>query len=37
VDDAIVHVDLNNTSLRDLKDYHPTRAHYARVIRNLGE
>jgi len=36
-DDAVVHVDLNNTSLRDLKDFHPTRAHYARVIRNLGE
>jgi phosphoserine phosphatase RsbU/P len=36
-DDAIVHVDLNNTSLRALKDYHPTRAHYARVIRNLGK
>jgi adenylate cyclase len=36
-DDAIVHVDLNNTSLRDLKDYHPTRTHYARVIRNLGD
>ena len=36
-DDAVVHVDLNNTSLRDLKDYHPTRAHFARVIRNLGE
>jgi serine phosphatase RsbU (regulator of sigma subunit)/CHASE2 domain-containing sensor protein len=36
-DEAVVHVDLNNTSLRDLKDYHPTRAHYARVIRNLGK
>jgi phosphoserine phosphatase RsbU/P len=35
-DDAVVHVDLNNTSLRALKDYHPTRAHYARVIHNLG-
>ncbi len=35
-DDAVVHVDLNNTSLRALKDYHPTRAHYARVIQNLG-
>ena len=35
-DDAIVHVDLNNTSLRALKDYHPSRAHYARAIRNLG-
>jgi serine phosphatase RsbU (regulator of sigma subunit)/CHASE2 domain-containing sensor protein len=36
-DEAVVHVDLNNTSLRALKDYHPTRAHYARVIRNLGK
>jgi serine phosphatase RsbU (regulator of sigma subunit) len=36
-DGAVVHVDLNNTSLRALKDYHPTRGHYARVIRNLGK
>jgi serine phosphatase RsbU (regulator of sigma subunit)/CHASE2 domain-containing sensor protein len=36
-DEAVVHVDLNNTSLRALKDYHPTRAHYARVIHNLGK
>jgi serine phosphatase RsbU (regulator of sigma subunit)/CHASE2 domain-containing sensor protein len=36
-DEAVIHVDLNNTSLRALKDYHPTRAHYARVIRNLGK
>ena len=36
-DKAIVHVDLNNTSLRALKDYHPSRAHYARAIRNLGD
>jgi len=35
-DETVVHVDLNNTSLRALKDYHPTRAHYARVIHNLG-
>jgi len=35
-DDAVVHVDLNNASLRALKDYHPTRAHHARVVRNLG-
>jgi serine phosphatase RsbU (regulator of sigma subunit)/CHASE2 domain-containing sensor protein len=35
-DDTVVHIDLNNTSLRALKDYHPTRAHYARVIHNLG-
>ncbi|MCU0559174.1 MAG: SpoIIE family protein phosphatase [Desulfobacterales bacterium] len=36
-DDAIVHVDLNNTSLLALKDFHPSRAHYARVIANLGK
>ena len=36
-DDAIVHVDLNNTSLRALRDYHPGRSHHARVIRNLGQ
>jgi serine phosphatase RsbU (regulator of sigma subunit)/CHASE2 domain-containing sensor protein len=36
-DDAIVHVDLNNASLKALKEYHPTRAHHARVIRNLGK
>lgn len=36
-DEAVVHVDLNNTSLRALQDYHPTRAHYGRVIQNLGE
>ena len=35
-DDAVVHIDLNNASLRALKDYHPTRAHHARVVRNLG-
>ncbi len=33
---ACAHVDLNNASLRALKDYHPTRAHHARVVRNLG-
>lgn len=36
-DDAIVHVDLNNTSLLALKNFHPSRAHYARVIENLGK
>ncbi|MFO7706978.1 MAG: SpoIIE family protein phosphatase [Desulfobacterales bacterium] len=36
-DDSIVHVDLNNTSLRALKNFHPSRAHYARVIENLGK
>ncbi len=35
-DGTVVHVDLNNTSLRALKDYHPSRAHYARAIHNLG-
>jgi serine phosphatase RsbU (regulator of sigma subunit)/CHASE2 domain-containing sensor protein len=32
----IVHVDLNNTSLKALQDYHPSRAHHARVVRNLS-
>ncbi len=36
-DDTVVHVDLNNTSLRALKDFHPARAHYARVIDNLSK
>ncbi len=36
-DDSIVHVDLNNTSLRALKNFHPSRAHYAQVIENLGK
>ena len=35
-DDVVIHVDLNNTSLRALKDYHPARGHYARGTRNLG-
>jgi phosphoserine phosphatase RsbU/P len=35
-DDVVVHVDLNNASLRALRDYHPSRAHHARVVRNLG-
>lgn len=36
-DESIVHVDLNNTSLRALTDYHPNRGHYARSIRNLDK
>lgn len=36
-DDAVVHVDLNNTSLLALKNFHPSRAHYARMIANLGK
>lgn len=36
-DDSIVHVDLNNTSLRQLNNFHPSRAHYARAIENLGK
>ncbi len=36
-DDSLVFVDLNNTSLRALKDYHPSRRHHARAIRNLAE
>lgn len=36
-DDLIVHLDLNNTTLRALNNFHPSRAHYARVIDNLGK
>lgn len=35
--DLIVHLDLNNTSLRAINNFHPSRAHYARVIDNLGK
>lgn len=36
-DDLIVHVDLNNSSLKDIGRQHPDRADHARVIRNLAE
>jgi adenylate cyclase len=35
-DDRIVHVDLNNTTIRELNTYYPDRSHDARVIRNLS-
>jgi len=34
--DTVAIVDLNNSSLRQLNDYHPGRAHYAKVIQNLS-
>ena len=34
-DDTIVHIDLNNTSLKKLNNFYPNRGHHARVIRNL--
>jgi serine phosphatase RsbU (regulator of sigma subunit)/CHASE2 domain-containing sensor protein len=34
--DKIVHVDLNNTSLRALNNFYPNRGHHARVIHNLA-
>lgn len=35
-DDTIVHVDLNNTTIRDLNSYYLDRSHDARIIRNLS-
>ena len=35
-DDTIVHVDLNNTTIRDLNNYYLNRSHDARIIRNLS-
>jgi adenylate cyclase len=35
-DGAVVHIDLNDTAIRQLKTYYPTRSQYARVIRNLA-
>ena len=35
-DDTIVHIDLNDSSLKALKTYYLNRSHYARVIRNLS-
>jgi len=35
-DDTIVHIDLNDSSLKALKSYYLNRSHYARVIRNLS-
>ncbi len=36
-DGTVIHIDLNDTSIRQLNTYYPTRAQYARVIRNLAE
>jgi adenylate cyclase len=35
-DNTIVHVDLNNTTLRRLKNHYLNRAHFAQVTRNLA-
>ena len=35
-DDTIVHVDLNNTSIRQLDNFYLNRSYHARVIRNLA-
>ena len=35
-DGTVVHIDLNDTAIRQLKTYYPTRSQYARVIRNLA-
>jgi serine phosphatase RsbU (regulator of sigma subunit) len=35
-DGTLVHVDLNNTSLRALENYHPDRADHARVVESLA-
>jgi sigma-B regulation protein RsbU (phosphoserine phosphatase) len=36
-DDTIVHIDLNNTSIKELKNFYLNRAYHARVIRNLAD
>jgi adenylate cyclase len=36
-DSIVVHVDLSDASLRKLGSYYVDRAHFARVMRNLGE
>jgi adenylate cyclase len=35
-DDAIVHVDLSNTTIQQLSNFYLNRSHYAQVIRNLA-
>ena len=35
-DDTIVHVDLNNTSIQQLKDFYLNRSHHAQLIQNLS-
>jgi len=34
-DDTIVHVDINNTTIRQLNNHYLNRSHHARLIRNL--
>ncbi|MCP4690921.1 MAG: adenylate/guanylate cyclase domain-containing protein [Desulfobacterales bacterium] len=36
-DDAIVHVDFNDTSIRELNIHYMKRSHYARIVRNLAK
>lgn len=36
-DNTVVHVDLNNTTIRQLNDFYLNRSHYARVIANLAQ
>jgi len=36
-DDIIVHIDLNNTSIKQLKNFYLNRTYHARVIRNLAD
>ncbi len=36
-DDAIVHVDLNNTSIQRLNNFYLNRSHHAQVVRNLSD
>ena len=35
-DETIVHVDLNNTSIKELNNFYLNRSHYAQVVRNLS-
>ena len=35
-DDTVVHIDLNDTSIRELDTHYPDRTYYARVINNLS-
>jgi adenylate cyclase len=35
-DNTVVHVDINNSSVRQLKSFYLNRSHYARLIRNLA-
>jgi adenylate cyclase len=36
-DDAIVHADINNSSLQEMGEFYLNRAHFARAVRNLGQ